>query len=394
MNLKDSSILLAGQLFTSRTETIEEYLRERVNVLGVIGIVSAFASKNLSRCSLYERRELKKEFKIPTILIGKRKVFSELLLIPAFILYFISIIRASFRFGKKFDIFIGVACFSTFVGVLLKKLGRVKRVIYYCIDYYPYPKSLCFNTLVVLAFRKVDKLCVKNADIVWHISKRIPEARQRFEKVPIGSYRYIVVPLCYSSRLMRKIPFGDIERWTIGFVGTLSPNQGLQLLIKAMPQILKRLPNIKLKIIGRGPYEEELKKQVRMHYLNSVIEFLGFIKDESEVLNILSHCAIGIAPWTSSEDDNILYADPGKPKLYAFCGLPTIITNGAVSIAPEINDRKAGIAIDYDENALIKAVTFLLADDATLKIYRDNAVALANDYKAETLFSRAFENSF
>ena len=290
-------------------------------------------------------------------------------------------------------IFIGVACFSTFVGIFLKKIGRVKRVVYYCIDYYPYPVRFCFNTIVVWAFRLVDKFCVKNSDITWHISKHIPEARKEFEGIDSNSYRHTVVPLCYDSKLLRTIPFDRIERWTIGFVGTLSPNQGLQLLIKAMPQILKTLPNVRVKVIGRGPYGSELKKLVEKENLRSIFNFLGFIKEESEVLDILSHCAIGVAPWTSKADDNILYADPGKPKLYAFCGLPIVITNGAVSIAGEIQDNKVGFSINYEEKELVEAIEKLLRSDETLKTYKNNAVNFATSYTSDRIFEKAFQES-
>ena len=393
MDLSKLNIILSGQLITSRTETIEEYLKDRVNTLGVIGLASVFAVENVSRCSLYEEGSLKKEFKIPSILIKKRNIFSELLLIPAFILYFFSIISASFRFKKDFDVFIGVACFSSFVGAILKKIGKIKFLIYYCIDYYPYPKKFCFNTLVVWFFRLIDKFCAKNADIVWHISARIPEARYRFEGTSPDSYPHIVVPLCYGSKLLRKVSFDEIERWTIGFVGSLSPNQGLQLLIKAMSQILKQLSQVKVKIIGKGPYEADLKRFVKEENLGSVFDFLGFIKDEDKVLDILSHCAIGVATWTSTEDDNILYADPGKPKLYAFCGLPIVITKGAVSIADEINDQKAGISINYDEEEMTLAITSLLKDTERLKEYKKNAYVLAMNYIADRIFDSVLQKS-
>lgn len=393
MNLDKQNILLAGQLVTSRTETIEEYLKNKVNTLGVIGIASVYAAENVSRCSLYENGKLKNQFKLSSILIKRRNFFTQLLLVPAFILYFFSIVKASSRFKSKFDIFIGVACFSTFVGIFLKKIGRVKRVIYYCIDYYPYPVKFCFNTIVVWAFRLVDKFCVRNSDITWHISKRIPEARNEFEGVDPNSYRHTVVPLCYDSKLLRSVSFDNIERWTIGFVGTLSPNQGLQLLIKAMPQILKVLPDVRVKIIGRGPYDSDLKKLVDEEKLDKIFEFLGFIKDENEVLDILSHCAIGVAPWTSKGDDNILYADPGKPKLYAFCGLPIIITNGAVSIANEIQENKVGFSINYEEKELVNAIENLLKSDETLKTYKNNSINFAKRYTSDNIFGKAFQES-
>jgi len=389
-NLEDLNIVICGQLVTSRTETIEEYLKDRTKALGVIGIAGVFAAENVSRCSLYEKGNLKKEFQLASILIKKRNAFTPLFLVSAFILYFFSIIKASFKFKKKFDVFIGAACFPTFVGMFLKKIGKVKQLIYYCIDYYPYPKDFCFNKIVVWAFRKIDKLCVKNSDITWHISKQIPGARSGFEGIDPNSYHHIVVPLCYNSNLLRIVPFEKIERWTIGFIGTLSPNQGLQLLIEVMPEVLRQLPELRVKIIGRGPYGSKLKKLVEKENLDNIFEFLGFIKDENRVLDILSHCTVGVALWLFSKDDNIYYADTGKPKLYAFCGLPIIITKGP-AISYEIERRKAGIAIDYDKESLKDAILKLFKNDLLIEEYKKNSFEMAKSLTSEIILAKAFK---
>lgn len=388
----DLQILLSGQLITSRTETLEEYLKEKVNLLGVIGITSSFALKNFSRCTLYDGGKVIKQFSFPSFRIGNAKWYKQPLLFVSFLIYFVFIIYSAFRFKKKFDVFIGVACFSTFGGIFLKKLGIAKNLIYYSIDYYPLPLKWRFNSFVVKTFYVLDKWCVKNADITWHISSAIAEGRLKFAKVSPGDYKHIVAPLTYASRLRRFVPLEKVEHYTIGFVGSLSENQGLQLLIKAMPEIIKELPQAKVRIIGRGPYGDELKSMVREAGLNERFLFHGFIEDDNAVLDILSHCAIGIATWTSGEDNNILYADPGKPKLYAFCGLPTVITNRTL-IAKEINERRAGISINYNKKELIEAVIAMLTDEEKLKEYKINASKFAQEYSTEKIFDSVFLQS-
>ena len=51
--MKISSVIICGQLVTSRTETLEEYFRNKLDLLTVIGITSPFAPYNVSRCSVY-----------------------------------------------------------------------------------------------------------------------------------------------------------------------------------------------------------------------------------------------------------------------------------------------------------------------------------------------------
>lgn len=390
--IKEPKIILSGQLITSRTETLEEYLEERVDNLAVIGITSPFALKNVSRCTLYKKSKLIREFKLPSFQIRNMRWYKEPLLCISFTIYLISILYAIIRLREKFDLFIGISCFSTFVGVFLKRLSVVKNLIYYSIDYYPGPSKFSLNTFIVSAFRIADKLCVRNADLTWHISPRIAEARYKYAKIPPDSYKHLVAPLTYTPKCLRFKPVKEIERYTIGFVGTLSENQGLQLLIKVIPRIIKEIPKVKIRIIGKGPYEKELKRLVEEQNSNDHFIFYGFIKDNKEVLDILSNCAVGVAPWTSKEDDNVLYADPGKPKLYAFCGLPIIITNGTL-IASEIDEKKAGISIDYDENELTEAVIKLLNDEDILKVYKKNASEFAKEYTTEKIFDSVLQKS-
>ena len=55
MDVGKLKILITGQLKTSRTEALEDYLRHKVDSLGVIGVMSPFASYNESRCTFYKK---------------------------------------------------------------------------------------------------------------------------------------------------------------------------------------------------------------------------------------------------------------------------------------------------------------------------------------------------
>ncbi len=383
--LSDLNILLSGQLISSRTETLEEYFKDRVNTLGVIGITSAYTSCNISRCTLYERGRKCREFGLASFQVGRMTWYKQPLIAISFFMYFLVIFYAALRLQKKFDYFIGVACFSTFVGVILKKLGVTKKLIYYSIDYYPKPSRSSFATLIIASFRFLDKLCVKYADVTWHISPRIAQGRENFSGVNLDKYRHFTAPLTYDARIKRFVPLENIERYTIGFVGSLSQNQGLQLLIGVMPEIIKQFPKARVRVIGTGPYEVHLKAEVKQAGLEDYFTFHGFIKDESQVLDILSKCALGVAPYTCSEEDNVLYADTGKPKLYAFCGIPIVMTNG-MPAAWEIQEKGAGLVIRYDRNDLRDAVISILKDDGKLKKYKQAASEFAKQYTTEKIF--------
>ena len=385
MGLDKLNFLIAGQLKTSRTETIENYYRDKVNCLGVIGISNPYAVKGLARCTLYEKGKKINEFPLKSIHLKGTHWFNQILMIPIFSLYLIGMLNAVFKLKRKFDVFIGVACFSTLFGILLKKIGLVDKVIYYTLDYYPLPRKWHINTIINKIIWHLDKYCCKRVSLVWNISPRIIEAREKLMNFSREEYNYMPVPLTYGEGLLRYKKREEIDEDTLVFVGTISQNQGLEMVIEAMPQLIKRKPRLKVEIIGRGPSQETIKKIIKEKGLQDRFVFHGFVEDEEEVLSIISRCAVGLCTWTDDVDNNAIYADPGKPKLYAFCGIPMVITN-VTAVAEEIHKTKAGIAIDYDKSQFVDAVLKILDGENSFEQYRQNSYAFAKRYTTEAVF--------
>lgn len=391
-SLKDKKILLAGQVLNSLTEMAEDYIKDKSAIVGVIGISNPFSIPDTARMTLYRNGSVKISQRIFNLYFKKSGWYSLYLYIPVFLVYLFSMIRAAFKFKVKFDIFVGIAGFSTFVGIILRKFKIVNKVIFYSIDYFPLQRSGFFENLMVRVFFLWDAFCARHSDLVWHINPEIGQARQIYGGLSMDKYHSIRVPLGYTQDLFCQKPFSRIEKYTLGFVGTLNPNQGLQMAIKAFPWIVQHFPMAKLEIIGDGFFAEEIRKMVIESPVGDKIILHGFIGDRKKVSDILSHCAVGIAPWTMDAENNVKYADPGKPKHYAFCGLPIIITHCNI-IADEIEETKSGIAINYDESEFVAAVTKLFSNEALLREYKENAFKFAQRYESDNIYERAWQES-
>jgi hypothetical protein len=98
----------------------------------------------------------------------------------------------------------------------------------------------------------------------------------------------------------------------------------------------------------------------------------------------------GVAVWMCRPDDNALYADAGKPKLYALLGLPVIITREAFS-AQAIQEAGAGIAIPYEKNEFIKAVENIISDEEHFERYHAQLKRYTPLCRSTALFDRAFD---
>jgi glycosyltransferase involved in cell wall biosynthesis len=202
----------------------------------------------------------------------------------------------------------------------------------------------------------------------------------------------IVVPMGVDLSRIKLLAIEKIERHTIVYMGAFLEKQGIQLVLQVMPEIIKYVPKLKFIIIGVGEYESEIKKLIKELNLENYVELKGYIEDHVELEKILCNCAVGMATYRIDEFSFSYYADPGKVKVYLGCGLPVIITKFPL-IAYEIEERKAGFAIQYDGNQLREALLKLLTDDELYSLMRNNAIAMSKQYNWYDICKNALEAS-
>ncbi len=65
------------------------------------------------------------------------------------------------------------------------------------------------------------------------------------------------------------------REFVLGFIGSFYSYEGLDLLIAALPAILKALPNVTLLLVGGGPAEKSLREQARNLGLENKVRFVG-----------------------------------------------------------------------------------------------------------------------
>jgi glycosyltransferase involved in cell wall biosynthesis len=198
-----------------------------------------------------------------------------------------------------------------------------------------------------------------------------------------------VVPIGVNYQRIHRLEDGLINRQHLVYLGFLDKKRGLELIIDALPDIIKKSPDVRIIIIGGGRFEEYYRKQINDLGLTDYVDFKGYIKDHEEVETLLSKCAVGLAIYEPYDGNFTWYTDPSKPKQYMACGLPVIIT-GKPEIAGEIQKRKMGIAIDYEKNRFIDAVTLLLHEDKLYFEYRKNAINFASQIEWSAIFDGAF----
>lgn len=118
----------------------------------------------------------------------------------------------------------------------------------------------------------------------------------------------IVVP---NGIYARRLSSGTLDdRWsgqTIGFIGRFEePRKGLAVLVEALPEIIKTIPEIRVIVAGPGDHDEFLKNvPIELHRR---FTFLGRIS-EGEKADFLHSIGVYVAPNTGGESFGIILAE-------------------------------------------------------------------------------------
>lgn len=377
---KLSFVIVSHIAFTGHAQELENFLKQRSHKLMFIGHPFSYAPQKESTATIYEKGVLKARARFPQ-LKG-----------PELILYFKDFFATFYfilKFRSKFHIYVGVDPLNALVGLLLKRLGFVKVVIFYVIDYVP---TRFKNRILNNIYHSIDKMSVYFADYTWNLASAMADAREK-RGIRKGETNQMTVPTGTHFEEAKQLPFEQIDRTSIVFLSHLRENQGIELILEALPEVVKEIPSpsAKLVVIGTGPLEEYFKNEVKKRNLDNNVVFLGYIKDHSEIEKIVSKCGVGLAPYVPDSDSFTWYADPGKPKVYLGCGVPVIITR-VPEVAFEIEKRGAGIAINYDKHELIGAIVKILTNDEVYRQCRRKALEFASKYTWDNVFDEALKH--
>ncbi|RJP17437.1 MAG: glycosyltransferase [Candidatus Abyssobacteria bacterium SURF_5] len=334
-----------------------------------------------TQISMFENGELRKEisaplFRGPFPLMAMKDII--------FTVWYLKKMR------RRIHLYFGVDNLNAFSGIVLRRLGVVDRVVYYVIDYAP---DRFRRPFMQSLYRRLDRWCCYDADAVWNVSAAMEDARKAHGFDSGRSAPQIEVPLGnWYDESPKTSPNGS-DNGLIVFLGTLAREQGLNLVIEALPKIRKRIPNARLRVIGSGPEMEPLKSLAHEMRVADSVEFLGFIQDGAKAAALLAEGAVAVAPYLYGDNIFKRFADPGKVKLYLAAGLPVVISR-VPPVAELIERSGAGIAVEPAVNEIGSALENLLLSPGKISAMRENALELGKKFDWIGIFDRAFGRTF
>lgn len=293
------------------------------------------------------------------------------------------------RYKSKFQLYVGVDNLNARTGLFLKRLAAVQRTIYYVIDYAPNRFS---HRPGQMLYRALDRRCCYGSDAVWNVSASMEEARRLDGVDPIRCAPQIEVPLGARYSEIPRLPFEEIDPNLIVFLGSLTREQGLDIMIESMVKLRRIVPGARLRVVGDGPESASLKRLAVENGVSDAVEFMGFIEDDARAAELVAEGAVGIAPYPRTSDTYKRFADPGKVKIYLAAGLPVVISR-VPRVAELIEESGAGIAVEPDTGSLTDALASILSSPQNAREMRANASELGKKYDWDAVFDRAFEQT-
>jgi len=223
--------------------------------------------------------------------------------------------------------------------------------------------------------RRVEKFLSSK---VLNEASRIFVANEDTKKIIANFYK---VPNKKISIIPNGIDLGFFDRKKhknskkIIFSGAMYHHRGLDILLKAAPKIIKKVPDVKFILLGDGPDKEKLQKIVQKEKLEANIEFKGWI-DRDQIPGYLASSLVGIGPLKLT---NVTKgALPIKVLEYMASSLPIIAKKGTLQ-NDVLLDGKNGFFVN-DAVDLSDKIIFLLKNQNLTKKLGSESLKMAQKF--------------
>jgi glycosyltransferase involved in cell wall biosynthesis len=167
---------------------------------------------------------------------------------------------------------------------------------------------------------------------------------------------------CQSARAAASEGDADtrgVTKPTLGFVGSLRPWHGVEILPELLTRLSRRHPDIRLIIAGDGQLRGELQRWFKQRDLLRRVTFTGALLHE-QMPAVIRRFDIALAPYPRPDHD--FYFSPLKLFEYMACGVATVAADVG-QISEVVTDGKTGLLYPPGNlNALVARCEQLLAN--------------------------------
>lgn len=150
----------------------------------------------------------------------------------------------------------------------------------------------------------------------------------------------------------------DKDEITIGFVGTLKPWHGVDLLIHAFAEVHRQRPKTRLMIVGDGPMRESLEHLTQELEIAKAVDWIGSV-DAATVPSFVAQFDIAVAPYPKLEE---FYFSPLKLFEYMASGVP-VVASRIGQICEFVDEDVDGLLVDAGDVAQLADALCVLVEN-------------------------------
>lgn len=167
------------------------------------------------------------------------------------------------------------------------------------------------------------------------------------------SEKSVVIPNGIDFNYISKISPAD-EKLDVIFAGRLIKEKNVELLIRAIPNVKEKIPDIKCCIIGDGPERAKLEEIVQELDIQNNVEFKGFMKNYDDLISYMKSSEVFVLPSTR-EGFGIVVIEANA------CGLPVVVVDHKMNAASDlIINNKNGIISDFSKEDIAENVISMI----------------------------------
>jgi glycosyltransferase involved in cell wall biosynthesis len=185
------------------------------------------------------------------------------------------------------------------------------------------------------------------------------------------------------ARFENSTPSVPSEQFTVGFVGTLKPWHGLDVLAEAFIKLLHKYPQSRLLIVGDGPQRASLEQRL----LGLPVFFTGAVDPET-IPGYLASIDVAVAPYPPLDN---FYFSPLKLFEYMAAGRPVVASRIGQIERVVTHRQQALLCTPGDAEALCAALESLATQPALAQTLADAAKELAQSYSWDNIVTKILE---
>jgi 1,2-diacylglycerol 3-alpha-glucosyltransferase len=121
----------------------------------------------------------------------------------------------------------------------------------------------------------------------------------------------------------------------------ISYEKNIQAIIQGLPEVLDVLPNVRMVIVGKGPYKEELEELVTEKGLMEYVQFVGEVPNDEVALYY--QAANYFVSASTSETQGLTYTE-------AMAAGTQMVVEGNDYLNTLISDASFGVTFEKDED--------------------------------------------